>query len=282
MYSDQYPPRYLHIVGAFAAGGVLSDLHPSLSAFKLPVHAVAPVHLPMAGGTSEAKASKVLVHGKKVKFGKIDRKLLNQLKKKKLISMASAYSLAQTGHNVQGQPFTSKTVSEIKTVQVCDDVTLKYGVLNLESSHDTANSLHPHITFGKTDIVGLKLGKYNLKLTIDVAPFNQYPTLEGFENAFNNDPAFRAAMAPRMVLDRTTGGLHKNPSGYVVGSIVKSVTGLPPDATLDGFIIDWPKVGKIVLGEVLMGPYVRRVTLLRLKKACTEYGSGCSGGSTYP
>jgi hypothetical protein len=281
MYSDQYPPRYLHIVGAFAAGGVLSDIHPSLD-FNLPVHAVAPVHLPMAGGTSEAKASKVLVHGKKVKFGKIDRKLLSQLKKKKLLTMAAAYSLAQTGPNVEGQPFTSRTVSEIKTVRVCEDVSLKYGVLNLASSHDTVKTRHPEITFGETDIVGLKLGKYELKLTIDVKPFNQYPTLDEFENAFNTIPAFKEAMSPRMVLDRQTGGLYKNPSGYVVGSIVQKVTGLPPDATLDGFMIDWPKVGKIVLGEVLMGPYVRRVTLLRLKRACTEYGSGCSGGSTYP
>ena len=84
-YQD-YPKRYLHIVGAFAAGGVVTNLHPDTD-INVPVSAVAPVHLPMAGGTSEAKASKVLLHGKKIKFGKIDRKIISQIKKKKLIFM---------------------------------------------------------------------------------------------------------------------------------------------------------------------------------------------------
>ena len=110
----------------------------------------------------------------------------------------------------------------------------------------------PKRIFGKTEMVGLKLGKYELKLTLDLTPFNTYPTLDEFEAAFQNDAAFRAAMTPRFVTDPATGNLHKNQSGYVIGSIVKSVSGLPPDATLNGFIIDWPRVGKIVLGEILM------------------------------
>jgi hypothetical protein len=278
-YQD-YPKRYLHIVGAFAAGGVVTNLHPDTD-INVPVSAVAPVHLPMAGGTSEAKASKVLLHGKKIKYGKIDRKLVSQLKKKKLLSIGSGYSLAQTKPNIEGPPYTSKTVSEVKAVRDGDFVTLKYGLLNLQSSHDPDKDAQPQITFGKTEMVGLKLGKYELKLTIDLTPFNTYPTFKQFENAFQNNPTFRAAMTPRFVTD-ANGDLYKNASGYAIGSIVKSVTGYPPDATLDGFILDWPKVGKIVLGEILLGPFVRRVTLLRLRRHCTEYGSGCSGGSTYP
>jgi hypothetical protein len=278
-YQD-YPKRYLHIVGAFAAGGVVTNLHPDTD-INVPVSAVAPVHLPMAGGTSEAKASKVLLHGKKIKFGKIDRKIISQIKKKKLISVGAAYSLAQTKPNIEGPPFKSKTVSEVKAVRDGDYVALKYGLLNLESEHDPDSHQQPKITFGKTEIVGLKLGKYELKIAVDLTPFNTYPTFKEFEDAFRTDKAFRAAMTPRFVTDEN-GDLYKNGSGYAIGSIVKSVTGLPPDATLDGFIIDWPKVGKIVLGELLMGPFVRRVTLLRLRRHCTEYGSGCSGGSTYP
>ena len=96
-------------------------IHPDLDFSSLRVSAVAPVHLPMAGGTSEAKASKVLIHGKKVKFGDVDRKLLGQLKKKKLFTIASGYSLAATGPHVEGKPFTSKTVSEIKGARGGDE-----------------------------------------------------------------------------------------------------------------------------------------------------------------
>jgi hypothetical protein len=67
--------------------------------------------------------------------------------------------------------------------------------------------------------------------------------------------------------------------------LVKKIEGrLPDGASIEdnGYIINWPAFGKIILGEILIGPYVRRVTLVRLKHSDTEIGSGCSGGSTWP
>jgi hypothetical protein len=279
--SQNYPSRYLHISGAFAVSGTFTRIAPDVD-IHMQVPTIAPVHLPMVGGTSEARHKKVSVDCRTAKFGKIDRKLLRQLQKKEILSVGAAYSLARTEPEVQGQPFQSNSVSEVKSVRIAEGFFLKYGLLNLQSSHDPNKSRHPSITFGKTEITGLKLGKSTLKITLDLDTFNKYPTLDAFEAAFQNDAKLREKLSPRFVTDPRTGGLHKNASGYVVGSIVQKVEGLPDDARLDGFVITWPKFGKIILGEILMGPYVRRVTLVRFKHSDGEVGSGCSGGSTYP
>jgi hypothetical protein len=280
MDSRAYPPRYLHIAGAFAAGGTVNQIKPDVNVY-VQIPAIAPAHLPMAGGKSEARAGKTAVDCQKVKFPNLPAAAVRQLRETELISVGSSYSLAQTEQEIPGKPFVNRTVSEVKSVRMAGGLSIRYGLLNMQTTHDPAKTTHPRITLGKTEITGLKLGKSELKITLDVDSFNRYSTLQEFEAAFQTNATFRTAISPRMVMDGAT--LHKNQSGYVVGSLVKSIEGLPKDATLvDGYTILWPPVGRIVLGEILMGPYVRRVTLVRVKESCVEVGSGCSGGSTMP
>jgi hypothetical protein len=274
----EYPSRYLHIAGAFAAGG--TQKHPNANVI-VPMRAVAPAHLPMAGGKSEAKAGRTTIDCRDAQFEGVKGGALRQLRETELISIGSSYSLAESEPEVAGKPFGSHTISEVKSVRMAGGLSLKYGLLTLQSSHDPSRTTHPQITFGRTEISGLKLGKSELKITLDTETFNTFSTLETFEAAFQNDAGLRATLSPRFLMDGTA--LHKSRSGYVVGSIVKSIEGLPADASLvNGYTILWPKVGRIVLGEILMGPYVRRVTLVRVKESCGEVGSGCSGGGSLP
>jgi len=279
---QKYPTRYLHISGAFAVSCTYTKIAPDVD-LHLQIPTIAPVHLPMVGGKSEAQFKKKVSYDcRYADFGKTDSKRVRQLRKKEVLSVGGAYSLAQTEPEVPGKPFQSRSVSEVKSVKIADGLSLKYGLLNLQSSHDPSKSRHPSITFGKTEITGLKLGKSVLKVTLDLDTFNKYPTLEEFETAFHGDARLREKLSHRFVLDPATGRLHKNASGYVVGSIVQKVEGLPADASMDGLVITWPKFGKIILGEILIGPYVRRVTLVRFEHSDGEVGSGCSGGSTFP
>ncbi len=282
MEIQDYPSRYLYISGAFAAGGTFTRIAPNVN-IHLQVPTIAPVHLPMVGGTSEATLKKkVDVDCRAARFGAIGREQLRKWKAAKVLSVGWAHSLAQSEPEKAGQPFRSRSVSEVKAVRIADGLFLKRGILTLQSSHDPKNQ-HPEITFGETDIAGLKLGKDELRVTLDLDPFNKYPTLEGFETAFQKDSKLRERLLRRLVTDRKTGQLYKNTSGYVIASMVQKVEGLPADASWDGgSTITWPKFGKIILGEILMGPYVRRVTLVRFKHSDGEIGSGCSGGSTYP
>ena len=280
MEPRDYPSRYLHISGAFALGGTFTHVAPGVD---VQIPTVAPVHLPMAGGISEAKVKKVSLNCKKVKFGPIDRKLLSKLKKRELFSIGSAYTLCKSEPESSGMPYRNNCVSEISSLRLGDKVFLKHSLLKMQSSHDPAQTRFPQITFDtKTEIKGLKLGRSELKITLDLETLNRYPTLEELENAFKNDPKVRARLTPRFLVDPATGGFYRNPSGYVIGSMVEKIEGLPSDATYSGYTVSWPPFGNLILGEMTMTPYMRRVALIRFTYSDGSGCGGCSGGSTYP
>jgi len=280
MEPRDYPSRYLHISGAFALGGTFTHVAPGVD---VQIPTVAPVHLPMAGGISEAKVKKVSLNCKKVKFGPIDRKLLSKLKKRELFSIGSAYTLCKSEPESSGMPYRNNCVSEISSLRLGDKVFLKHSLLKMQSSHDPAQTRFPQITFDtKTEIKGLKLGRSELKITLDLETLNRYPTLEELENAFKNDPKVRARLTPRFLVDPATGGFYRNPSGYVIGSMVEKIEGLPSDASYSGYTVSWPPFGNLILGEMTMTPYMRRVALIRFTYSDGSGCGGCSGGSTYP
>ncbi|GEM_PF-4060659 len=279
MEPRDYPPRYLHISGAFALGGTFTDVAPGV---HVPIPTVAPVHLPMAGGISEARVKKTSLDCRKVNFGSLDRKTAASLRKKQLFSIGSARTFCKSEPDVPGQPFRNNCATEISSLRLGDRVSLKHILLNMQSSHDPAKTRFPQITFGPTEIKGLKLGKSELRVTLDLETFNRYPTLEALETAFQNDPKLRDRLQSRFVIDPVTGGFYRNPSGYVVGSLVEKIEGLPSDATVDGYRVHWPPFGNLILGEMVLTPYMRRVSLIRFTYSDGSGGSGCSGGSTYP
>jgi len=280
MEPRDYPSRYLHISGAFALGGTFTHVAPGVD---VQIPTVAPVHLPMAGGISEAKVKKVSLNCKKVKFGPIDRKLLSKLKKRELFSIGSAYTLCKSEPESSGMPYRNNCVSEISSLRLGDKVFLKHSLLKMQSSHDPAQTRFPQITFDtKTEIKGLKLGRSELKITLDLETLNRYPTLEELENAFKNDPKVRARLTPRFLVDPATGGFYRNPSGYVIGSMVEKIEGLPSDASYSGYTVSWPPFGNLILGEMTITPYMRRVALIRFTYSDGSGCGGCSGGSTYP
>src|SRR5436305_1676531 len=87
--------RYLHIAGAFGAGGRFTKA--GKPPIDLPIETVAPVHLPMVGGRSESSGS---------------LKLDGQL------SVGAAHSLAESDPAGPNGPFVSRTASEVKNIEV--------------------------------------------------------------------------------------------------------------------------------------------------------------------
>lgn len=233
----------------------------------------------MVGGKSEASASGVLVKGRDAGVASLTPELME----KELFSIGSANSLVQSDTLVEGGPAGSRTVMEVKSLSIAGgEVSIDLCRLMMRSVHDR-QSEYPRMDLEGTDIVGLRLGNHLVELTLDLDPFNRYPTLADLEQDFRSNPAIQQALSPRFVVDPKTGGFYRNKSGYVVGSILKSVKGLPPDATLEnGYTINWRSFGKIIIGEVFMGNYVRRATLVRIVHSDGDIGSGCTGGSWYP
>lgn len=277
MDPKDYPRRYIHIAGGFAAGGTLTRIGPDVQT-NLPVQTVAPVDLPMVGGISENTNTGVSVKGRDSGVAGLSTDLMDR----ELVSIEWAHSLVQSDPYVEGGPAGSRTLTEARSVR------LDAGTITIESMRLEMRSVHlpdarlPQISFGATSITGLRLGGRPVTLTLDLDTFNRYPTLAALEAAFRSDAGLNRELAPRFLVDPQTGGFYRNESGYAVGSILKGVTGLPHGATLDGYTINWQGFGRIILGEVFMGAYVRRATLIRVVHSDFDGGSGCTGGSWYP
>ena len=127
------------------------------------------------------------------------------------------------------------------------------------------------------------LGKLKVTVELDLEAFNSFPTLDTLEPALLRGDKRISRQVLKSFLRNSDGSLHRNQSGYTFGSIVKSIKGVPPDwIEENGYTIVWPGFGKVILGEILVGVFVRRVILVRLKHCDIEIGGGCDGGSTWP
>jgi len=272
--------RYLHIGGAFAVGGAFTQVG-SEKVF-VPIPTVASVELPLTGGLSTEKCTRFSLNASKVKFGPMAKGALAKLRQTQLLSVAAGTATCKSKHVPLSDPKGSSISVEVKGVKVDGGFSLKSAVLNLQSDH-APNDPFPRITFGATSIVGMMLGKLKVTVELDLDAFNSHPTLDSFERALQNRDKKISAQVARSFLRNSDGSLHRNQSGYTFGSIVKSIKGVPPDwIEENGYTIVWPGFGKVILGEILVGAFLRRVILVRLKHCDIEIGGGCDGGSTWP
>jgi hypothetical protein len=273
--------RYLFIGGGTGAGGWFTKLGPNKDV-SIPVPSVAPVHLPLVGGLSEAKSGAVNIEYERLHFPGIPKKLLGEILGQRLFSVKSAKSSVRSSADRPNKRFQVTTYSEVTSMKFKNGFALDFGKLNMESLH-TGDNPFPAVHLGPSELSGLRLGKKPLKVTLDVDSLNRYPTLDELEKAFAAKKLPRT-LARTLAVDES-GRLYKSKTNYVVGSIVKSIEGdLPPGAYVEknGYTINWPDFGKIVLGEILITPYMRRAALVRLKLCDFEAISGCSGGSSWP
>ena len=267
--------RYLQIGGAYAVGGAFTRVG-SEKVF-VPIPTVASVELPLTGGLSTDKVTRYSLNASKVKG------LSAKLRRTPLLSVASASATCKSRHVALSEPKGSSANVEVKGVKVEGGFSLKSAVLNLQSDH-APNDPYPAITFGTTGIVGMVLGKAKITVELDLDAFNTFPTLATLEPALLSGDKRISPQVVNSFLRNSDGSLHRNLAGYTMGSIVKSIKGVPQDWTIEknGYAIVWPGFGKVIIGEILVGAFVRRVVLVRLKHCDIEIGGGCGGGSTWP
>jgi hypothetical protein len=272
--------RYLQIGGAYAVGGAFTRV--GTEKVFVPIPSVASVELPLTGGLSTDKSTRFSLNASKVKF-RPGVKGLAKLRRTPLLSVASATATCRSKHVALTDPKGSSTSVDVRGVQVENRFRLKSASLDIQSDH-APNDPYPSIAFGpKTSIVGMTLDKMKVTVELDLNAFNTFPTLQSLEPALMNSDKRISPQVIRSFLRNSDGTLHRNQSGYTLGSIVKRITGVPPEwIEENGYTIVWPGFGKVILGEILVGHFVRRVILVRLKHCDIEIGGGCGGGSTWP
>src|SRR5436190_22326787 len=84
--------RYLHMAGAFAAGGIFNRVGQDVP-IDLPIPTVASVELPMVGGLSTAAAKKSLLDCSEVKFPPMPKDVLAKLRQTQLLAVDSATTI---------------------------------------------------------------------------------------------------------------------------------------------------------------------------------------------
>jgi hypothetical protein len=281
MNPEEYPARYIHIAGALAAGGTLTRIDPDTK-INHQIPTIASVQLPDVGGLSETKTGPFFMKGKDTNLESIVSELRSLFMDRELISIGSAHALVQSDPEVEGGPAGSRTLSELNSFRMDGGVSLDHCRLSMRSVQGRTDP-YPRFSLAGTELQGLKLGNYELKITLDLDTFNRYPTVNDLDTAFQRNADLRRELSARFATDPKTGGLFRGQSGFVVGSLFKSVEGLPPGATVkNGYTIDWPGFGQIIVGEVFMQAQIWKVSMVRIVHSAVLLNSGSSGGCWYP
>jgi hypothetical protein len=271
--------RYLFIGGGCSAGGWFTKLGPNRDV-KIPVPSIAPVHLPLVGGLSESQSGPVSICYEASHFPGVPKKLLKDVVGRELFSIESAKCSVRSSRD-ENRRVSIATYSEASKMRFKEGFYLEYGNLNMETSQGEHDE-YPTIRIGPSQLTGLTLGGKPLTITLDTDTLNRYPTMKKLKSAFETGKKKSHLLH---TFTQKKSKLVTSPGNYVTGSLVTSIQGeLPPGAYIEpnGYTINWPAFGKIILGEILISSFLRRVALVRLKLCNFEGISGCGGGSYWP
>lgn len=277
----QVERRYIFIGGGSAAGGWLTNLGPDKN-IDIAIPTVAPVHVPMVGGFSEASVANYSFRCTESQLGKIKRKAAFPLLGKEFLYIGSAAISSTAGPELPGKPRVVKTLGQGRSIRIDERIFVDEVSFSIESSQ-AVGAPTPTIKI-EAKFPTLTLDGYTVDIEVDTKPINNAATQADLEKALKSKST-PSSLRRTLPIDPKTGGLLRNSSNYTILSFVKSIRGkLPPGASVEpnGYTIDWPGFGKIILGEVLITPYMRRVSTFRIKHSDLEGPDGCGGGSDWP
>jgi hypothetical protein len=127
-------------------------------------------------------------------------------------------------------------------------------------------------------ISGLVIDGHNVDVTIDLSPFREHPTKRALGLHYALTPRFRKANWERFNADNPRTPHIPHSKGLYLASVVSKITiaDQPPDVKVDrNYRIIWPGIGTIILGEMIIGDYFRRLTMLRC-----QFGSPVGGDAS--
>jgi hypothetical protein len=166
----------------------------------------------------------------------------------------------------------------VESLNLLDIVTADRIVARVYSKHG-ANDREAKFTIVGSKFENLRIAGCDVKLELDMVPFEKTPTFEEALKDFDNKGDFyKIAHDPF----KTGQSIQKpNPYGAFLCSCVKEMSTTCPGVTRTGHCFHVPGFGKIFLGEVLIKYGERVVTMIRfdLGSSIGGGGSGISGGS---
>jgi hypothetical protein len=265
--------RFIYRGNVVGLGGRITK-YKGQSGLNIPIPVQGACSLPVVGGVSESNVTGCKLWSKDPEF--------------LLAAAESVSTLAEGGVSETGD-YVTHVRADVKGVQFVDTVSAERVLMDLTSTHVPGETC-PHISPGDSAIVGLKLGDCAVDVSLDLKTLQTYNTKASLAEAYENNPDFRAKNWRRFNTPEGSTRMRELTGGYYLCSIVEKISGdLPKDAYIgeNGYTIVWPAVGRIVLGEILITAFARRLTMLRVHFGCPTRGDGGAGegetnGSTVP
>jgi hypothetical protein len=140
------------------------------------------------------------------------------------------------------------------------------GNLIAEMRSNSAGQGEPEIDILVPGFPDIIIGQAIIKTTIDTSPFDECKTKKGLKQQYAKSAKFRERVWKRFHASSPKVQEAPEFEEDLIGSIAQvTIENKPPDVTIepDGYSITWPEIGRIIVGEVFVNQYYRRLTLLR-------------------
>ena len=191
-----------------------------------------------------------------------------------VVSYASAamktwHERADSGNGADGETDTVHATSSISRVSVGKRLFLDHASAYLKTVYH-AGDAQPTITPVDARLNGLVIDGVRFTVRLGTEPVARYGTCDQFHHACLHDTSFKEAHGNQVLSLRD--GLPGGPAGKAcfVYSLVDRISWegkLPEGAEVseDSHVIVWPDFGTVILGEMLISDFSRRLTMMRLE-----------------
>lgn len=201
-----------------------------------------------------------------------------------ILSFKAAYTHVCGSRNEKDGSFTTLVSATVEGLNILEVVTADRVVARLSLLHPPEDGEPRIIPLGsRFDNLRIAGGAVDVELDVDM--FCRLDTFEGFKSQYSRDPEFRKIAGERYQWSKQ-GGLPES-KGIIACSLVKNIRTAHPEVKQSGHVLLLPQFGRILLAEILLERYSRRLAMLRLEMGSTVQGTISVGtvegnGVTFP
>jgi hypothetical protein len=262
--------RFIYTGNACGAGAriIRIDPDPAKPAEAPNTDYVVPIQgascLPVTGGLSESQTSPFVY--------RVERPYPLTI-----MSVGSASTRAISGFP-EARPFKTEVEVTVSGVSFIERVSIRRVAARMVSIHAEEDKT-PRITPECVSIEGLSIDGYPITVNFDAAPFREHSTREQLATSYAKNAKFREQYF-RQVGAKSSREKIPESKGLYVCSVVRSIDlgkNPPRGVTADRNRIRWEGVGTIILGELIVSDYYRRLTMVRVLFGSPIEGLAFSG-----
>jgi len=192
------------------------------------------------------------------------------------ISFQNGYSHVSGGHQPDDDTHNTLATAVLEGLNMFDVLTVDRVVSRLYSKHH-ADQREGSITWVGSKFENLRIAGCEVHVELNHALFHDLLTYEAAESAFKKGGDFRKIAEDPLGTDDVL--KPANVDGVFLCSIVKSIKADCPGVKVRGHSLYVPGFGKVFLGELLIKPGEKTLTMLRFELGSTTSGSGTGGGT---